>query len=904
MPTCATFFSCQVASSKAALSPSKPLSHELLATFLMIGGIESNPGPSFKAVGSSKSASALVPPLSQTGPRVSEKHVESGDGNSRVTEVWMEGPIVSRAFDAGSPFHEFSTNIPPTLAREERSDSNASLDASEELMNPAATVTRDGNSLQQAPPDSTSAMLLPSQRGVKRKQEEEPCFSFEHHHPLDEDFLGQLWFHKKAPAVVHQQAQEHALIGSCDLYSSGGHKKFSSFANAGVFVGYLERLRAEGIVLNHYECIDAHTSSKFYVDIDYSTRGRDEGDFQERFEHCDIVLRGFLEQVLKVPSEAIAFQVATAHGKHKNGGYKFSAHVCLQGFCLKDSSTRVELKKALALFLKNPPKQLRRSCEFLFFQDNKEGVFVEKCLIDTTVYSSFQNWRTLYSEKKGSGRPLAPTVGSSRDIADHLIGFHSPADRAAASELDGDLLAAYNQRAEPAASVSQHPARVPARGLRGTFVERAHVQHPLTNVEKDRLLRRYQRDHPGAWILRAEAMGEDVFTVHFGVNTPFCWIAGRAHSSPGNACGYLVYSRRSPSRAFYRCHSTSCSGAAVHGGSSTERLQRVLQLDAECIVSWSSEYNIVGRMLGYPVPNLCRDAEPQTTLVMANMGAGKSKELFHGLLPKLPAEASVCLIASNIALARKYHEETKKDGLDFVCYLDEAGGKITARRVVVCINSIARVLPYFDLVVMDEVNFTLTNMASTVMKDKKRVFMALEGIVASAKAAFLCDAHLNCPRVVEWIQTLRHTSRFYTIRNLGVWPSTRKAFIMPMPGPLEGKRQPKETYSLVVERVLDLVASEKSVMVPATSKMFVELLEAAFKVLMQQIQRARDAGDIQIFYGKIPSRRIIAYPSTKEEVFRMTFSGSSLPLMHLPTAPSAWLSTKGNKRKMSKSISM
>jgi hypothetical protein len=31
--------------------------------------------------------------------------------------------------------------------------------------------------------------------------------------------------------------------------------------------------------------------------------------------------------------------------------------------------------------------------------------------------------------------------------------------------------------------------------------------------------------------------------------------------------------------------------------------------------------------------------------------------------------------------------------------------------------------------------------------------------------AFLSDAHLNCPRVMEWIQTLRHASRFYTIRN-------------------------------------------------------------------------------------------------------------------------------------------
>jgi hypothetical protein len=75
---------------------------------------------------------------------------------------------------------------------------------------------------------------------------------------------------------------------------------------------------------------------------------------------------------------------------------------------------------------------------------------------------------------------------------------------------------------------------------------RGGALRPLTGVEKDQLLRRYQKDHPGAWILWAEAMGEDVFTVHFGLDTPYCWIAGRAHSFPRNACGYLVYIRKSP----------------------------------------------------------------------------------------------------------------------------------------------------------------------------------------------------------------------------------------------------------------------------------------------------------------------------------------------------------------------
>jgi hypothetical protein len=49
------------------------------------------------------------------------------------------------------------------------------------------------------------------------------------------------------------------------------------------------------------------------------------------------------------------------------------------------------------------------------------------------------------------------------------------------------------------------------------------------------------------------------------------------------------------------------------------------------------------------------------------------------------------------------------------------------------------------------------------------------------------------------------------------------------------------------------------------------------QVLMQQVQRARDAGEILIYYGAIPSRRVIAYPSTKKEVFRMLEDSNQQP---------------------------
>lgn len=373
-------------------------------------------------------------------------------------------------------------------------------------------------------------------------------------HCLGPDFLGQVWWPKKLPAVQIQESEGHALIASCDLSASGGYKKFSSFASVDAFVSYLERRQAAGD-LNHYECLQADKPSKFYVDIDYKVAEKNDEDFRERFEHCEIVLRGFLERVLLVPLDAINFQVATAHGK---GGclYKYSAHMCMPGFCLKDASVRGELNRALQTFVRKPPEELRRSCEFLFYQFLKNGALVDDCVIDKSVYSSFQNWRTLYSEKKGSDRPLEPAPGSSPHIRDHLVGLYDPADRAAVMELDGKLLSDYNWRENP--STARASGSVAARAIRATYVERGDVLRPLTDVEKERLLTRYQKDHPGAVLLRAQAVGEDLFTLHFGVQTPYCWIAGRPHTSSGNACGYLVYSRKTPSRASYRCHSHSC----------------------------------------------------------------------------------------------------------------------------------------------------------------------------------------------------------------------------------------------------------------------------------------------------------------------------------------------------------
>ncbi|GAQ91069.1 hypothetical protein KFL_007230010, partial [Klebsormidium nitens] len=82
---------------KVALPHTKPMSHALLAILLMIGCVESNPGPSSDGVGSGDSASASVLPSLQT--RLSAgAPVESGGG-----ELSMEDSRMKAAAEKGTP---------------------------------------------------------------------------------------------------------------------------------------------------------------------------------------------------------------------------------------------------------------------------------------------------------------------------------------------------------------------------------------------------------------------------------------------------------------------------------------------------------------------------------------------------------------------------------------------------------------------------------------------------------------------------------------------------------------------------------------------------------------------------------------------------------------------------------
>jgi hypothetical protein len=152
----------------------------------------------------------------------------------------------------------------------------------------------------------------------------------------------------------------------------GGTKGFRVL-RALVCCELLGKTTGRGVGLSHYECLDADTPSRFYVDVDYAARERNDKNFKKRFEHCKLVLHGVLERVLLVASKAIAVQVSTASSRRaQEWRLQISAHVCLQGFYMRDASVRGELKKALLFFLENPPKSCVGAASFVSFKSSRK----------------------------------------------------------------------------------------------------------------------------------------------------------------------------------------------------------------------------------------------------------------------------------------------------------------------------------------------------------------------------------------------------------------------------------------------------------------------------------------------------------------------------------------------------
>jgi hypothetical protein len=382
---------------------------------------------------------------------------------------------------------------------------------------------------------------------------------------------GQQWFKsKESPtgrgpkdlAVAWKTLHGHGIVVAADSARDSATKMFTSFPDVPAPLAYCARLRGQR--KHMYECLLEETPSLLYFDLDYyvplsvcagdseEAVGARDADFAERKQHFERLRDGFLEAVLGVLGEAVRFEESTAHGAVA-GGFRYSVHGVLKGFYLEDSRARSLFAKAFDHIQKNPPPHLARSAEFVWTEDQRGR---PKLIWDGTVYSKFQNWRMLWSSKKGSDRVLEPSEGSSELIVDHLAGLYSAAELQCCAQLDAARLEAYLQQHAPTLSRPQRPTmRVRDAGLPE---DGGQNRADLGKQEQRVLVECYQQEHPGDTLARVHVVGSGVFTVHFDVPEPTCLLAGRPHTSPGNNNTYLLYRRSRPGVAFYKCHSATC----------------------------------------------------------------------------------------------------------------------------------------------------------------------------------------------------------------------------------------------------------------------------------------------------------------------------------------------------------
>jgi hypothetical protein len=113
----------------------------------------------------------------------------------------------------------------------------------------------------------------------------------------------------------------------------------------------------------------------------------------------------------------------------------------MQLFFLRDHRARLLFKQSFERFQLNLPDELSHCAPFLSWLDPmSRGV---KPLWDPKPYASFQCWRTLYSSKMGSLRPLLPEEGSAVRIKDHLICVYDEKALHSMHKIDTTLLEGY-----------------------------------------------------------------------------------------------------------------------------------------------------------------------------------------------------------------------------------------------------------------------------------------------------------------------------------------------------------------------------------------------------------------------------------------------------------------------------
>jgi hypothetical protein len=316
-----------------------------------------------------------------------------------------------------------------------------------------------------------------------------------------------------------------------------------------------------------------------------------------------------------------------------------------------------------------------------------------------------------------------------------------------------------------------------------------------------------------------------------------CPIAGRVHASNHMYLTYHVGTRA----ANLKCHDQECHDAWKNKPGTLRHVFHVYaeeDLDARraelepprdtlhCMedrLRWDVQYDAPS-MQPYPLAPL--------VAIRGNMGSAKTKTLLENFLTEHASAptTSVLVITYSRMLANAYDRALKSKG--FVNYLaTESGSKITAPKVIVCLDSLLRVrrpgdIPAFDYLILDEALSVLLHFNSPLMKQVQTVAPYFESVLQLAQRIYLLDACVDNSLVhamVQYVRGARGVAPTW-IWNTHVRPSNRRATLHV--NRERTREQPQALQAAAVQRVVELLKQDKKVVVSCSTRGFTELLEA------------------------------------------------------------------------------
>lgn len=188
--------------------------------------------------------------------------------------------------------------------------------------------------------------------------------------------------------------------------------------------------------------------------------------------------------------------------------------------------------------------------------------------------------------------------------------------------------------------------------------------------------------------------------------------------------------------------------------------------------SWEDDYD-APEMIQYPTDKY------NIVCIKGNTGVGKTIQLLK-TIQGYDRDASVCIVSYGVVLCKKY--AAMMADLGFELYSDLPKGPISAKRVVICLDSLVRLKnnTHFDYVVIDEALSVFEHFDSDKMQNPSFVSMVLQRILQRSSQLLFIDANIDslmCYDVVKRIEQQRGVKAHW-VRNRFKRKTNRKATFM------------------------------------------------------------------------------------------------------------------------------